>query len=89
MSLWDTKCPRKLTSNLVSQRDTDFPLKFDMPHIIEISDKILHLQLILALIPTAYTHLIIKFVIQQTKFSYNTNFLSLSYCLPLMQWAQT
>ena len=29
MSLWDIKCPRKLTSNLMSQRDNDFPLKFD------------------------------------------------------------
>ena len=52
MSLWDTKCPRKLTSNLVSQRDRDFPLKFDVSLVIEISDKIPHLQLILALIPT-------------------------------------
>ena len=65
MSLWDTKCPRKLTSNLVSQRNRDFPLKFDMSLLIEISDKILHLQLILALIPTVNTHLIDKFVIQQ------------------------
>ena len=73
MSAWDTKCPRKLTSNLVSQRDRDFPLKFYMSLIIEIPDKILHLQLslILALIPTAYTHLIIKFVsqVQHTKFA--------------------
>ena len=37
--------------------------EFDMSLIIEISDKILHLQLILSLIPTAYTHLIVKFVI--------------------------
>ena len=70
MSLWDTKCPRKLTSNLVSRRERDFPLKFDMSFVIEISDEILHLQLISALIPTAYTHLIFKFVIQQTKFAY-------------------
>ena len=70
MCLWGTNCPRKLTSNLVSQRDRDFPLKFDMSLLNEISNKILHLQLILALIPTAYTHLIIKFVIQQTKFAY-------------------
>ena len=52
-----------ITSNLVSQRDRDFPLKFDMSLIIEISDKILYLQLILALIPTVCTHLIVKFVI--------------------------
>ena len=57
-----------------------------MSLIIEISDKILHLQLILALILTAYTYLIVKFVIQQKhKCHYNANFLSLSYCLPLMQ----
>ena len=68
MSLWDTKCPRKLTYNLVSQRDRDFPLKFDMS-LIEISDKILHLQLILALIPTPYSHFIIKFVIKQVPFA--------------------
>ena len=59
-----------MTSNLVSQRDRDFSLKFDMSLIIELSDKILHLQLILALILTAYTHLIVKIVIQQTKFAY-------------------
>ena len=41
-----------------------------MSFIIEISDKILHLQLILAPIPTACTHLIVEFVIQQTKFAY-------------------
>ena len=38
--------------------------------MMKISDKILHLQLILALIPTAYTHSIVKFVIHQTKFAY-------------------
>ena len=43
MSLWETECPRKLTSNLVSQSDRDFPLKFYMSLILEISDKILHL----------------------------------------------
>ena len=60
----------------MSQRDRDFPLKFDMFLTIEIFDKILHLQQILALIHTAYTHFIIKFVIKQTNFA---NFLSLSY----------
>ena len=70
MSLWDTKCTRKLTSNLVSQSDRDFPLKIDMSLIIEISGKILHLQLILALIPTVYTHLIVNCVIQQKTIAY-------------------
>ena len=50
----------------MSLRDRDFPLKLS----VSLSDKILHLQLILALISTAYTHLIVKFVIQQTKFAY-------------------
>ena len=80
MSLWDTNCPRKLTSNLVSQRDRDFPLKFDVSFTLEISDKILRLQqlLLLALIPKPYTHLIVKFVIQQTKFAY---IMQISYLL--------
>ena len=34
------KCPRKLTSNLVSKGDRNFPLKFDVSLILEISDKI-------------------------------------------------
>ena len=42
MSLWDKK---KITSNLVFQRDADFPLKFDTSLLLEIFDKILHLQL--------------------------------------------
>ena len=54
----------------MSQRDRDFPLKFDMSLILEISDKILHLQLLSALIPTPYTNFIVKFVIQQTQFAY-------------------
>ena len=52
-----------------------------MSLIIEISDKILHLQIILALIHTAYTHLIFKFVIQQTKFAY---IMQISYDLAIV-----
>ena len=54
----------------MSQRDRDFPLKFGMSLILEISDKILHLQLLSALIPIPYSNLIVKFVIQETKFAY-------------------
>ena len=47
ISLWDTKCQRKLTSNLVSQMYQHFPLlKFDMSlrHVrFEIFDKIFSL----------------------------------------------
>ena len=52
-----------------------------MSLIIEISDKILHLQLISALIRTAYTHFIVKFVIQQTKFAY---IMQISYHLAIV-----
>ena len=52
-----------------------------MSLIIEISDKILHLQLILALILTAYTYLIVKFVIQQ---KINAIIMQISYHLAIV-----
>ena len=59
----------------------ELQIKLVWPKIKIIPDKILRLQLILALSPTAYTLLIVKFVIQQTKFDY---IMQISYHLAIV-----